>query len=145
MGFLTGKVTPDTKLDPKADLRASASFPRFTPAARRANRPLVDLLERVGKRKGATPAQVSLAWLLARKPWIVPIPGTTKLDHLDENLGALRVVLTPADVQEIEDGFARIGVQGARAPGPLLETHDVGANLGSSSAGGHGKSPLPKP
>jgi len=114
MGFLTGKVTPDTKLDPKADLRASASFPRFTPAARRANRPLVDMLERVGKRKGATPAQVSLAWLLARKPWIVPIPGTTKQGRMIENAGAADLRLSESDLSAIEQGASRIEPSGDR-------------------------------
>jgi aryl-alcohol dehydrogenase-like predicted oxidoreductase len=143
MGYLTGKVTPETPLDPKHDLRATAQFPRFTPEARRANRPVVDLLQSVGQRKNATPGQVALAWLLARKPWIVPIPGTTKLNHLEENLGAHQVELTAAEVKELEDGFAAIPVQGAQAPEALLAAHDIGANLGTSSAGGHGRSPLP--
>ena len=143
MGYLTGTVVPETPLDPVADLRASAAFPRFTSEARRANRPIVDLLERVGRRTDATPGQVALAWLLAKKPWIVPIPGTTKLDHLEENLGALDIQLSAEDIQEIDDGFASIQVQGARAPEPLLKTHDVGVNLGTSSAGGYGLSPLP--
>lgn len=142
MGYLTGAVAPSTTFDPALDMRAG--LPRFTPEARRANSRVVELLRRVGRRRDATPAQVALAWLLARRPWIVPIPGTTKLDHLDENLGALRVELTAADVEEIEDGFAEIRVQGARATEPLLERHDIGANLGTSSAGGHGKSPLPR-
>lgn len=144
MGYLTGKVTPETQLDPNSDLRASAGFPRFTPEARRANSSVVELLQRVGQRKEATPGQVELAWLLARKPWIVPIPGTTKLNHLEENLGALRVELTAADLKEIENGFAGIRVQGARAPADIREAHDIGADLGSSSVGGHGKSPLPR-
>jgi diketogulonate reductase-like aldo/keto reductase len=96
----------------------------------------------VGQRKDATPGQVALAWLLAKKPWIVPIPGTTKLNHLEENLGALKVQLSATDVKEIDDGFASIQVQGARAPEALLKNHDIGANLGTSSAGGHGLSPL---
>ncbi len=143
MGYLTGKITPETKFDSKYDLRASAGFPRFTPEAMRANRRIVDLLARVGKRKGATSGQVALAWLLAQKPWIVPIPGTTKLNHLEENLGALKVKLSAEDIKELEDGFASIQVQGARAPEALLAIHDIGANLGTSSAGGHGLSPLP--
>jgi hypothetical protein len=81
------------------------------------------------------------SWLLAKKPGIVPIPGTTKLNHLEENLGALKVQLSMMDVKEIDDGFAAIQVQGARAPEALLKVHDVGANLGTSSAGGHGRSP----
>jgi aryl-alcohol dehydrogenase-like predicted oxidoreductase len=140
MGYLTGKITSSTTFDPVADLRAG--FPRFTPEARRANWPVVELLQRVGRRKDATPGQVALAWLLAKKPWIVPIPGTTKLNHLEENLGALKVQLSAEDVKEIDEGFASIQVQGARAPEPLLKAHDIGANLGTSSAGGHGLSPL---
>jgi diketogulonate reductase-like aldo/keto reductase len=106
---------------------------------------VVELLRRVGMRKEATSGQIALAWLLTRSPAIVPIPGTTKLAHLEENLGALTVELTPEDVQEIEAGFAAIKVQGVRAPEALLKTHDIGANLGSSSAGTHGLSPLPAP
>jgi aryl-alcohol dehydrogenase-like predicted oxidoreductase len=140
MGYLTGAVTPTTALDPVSDLRAR--FPRFTPEARRANRPVVDLLERVGTRTNATSAQVALAWLLARKPWIVPIPGTTKLAHLDENLGALAVQLTPDDVREIEDGFSRLGVHGARTEDTLASGIDDGALMGTTSDGGHGRSPL---
>jgi aryl-alcohol dehydrogenase-like predicted oxidoreductase len=143
MGYLTGTVAAETPLDPEADLRASAAFPRFTPEARRANRPVIEMLERVGRRTEATPGQVALAWLLAQKPWIVPIPGTTTLDHLEENLGALDLSLTAEDITEIDEGFAAIEVQGARAPDPLLKTHDIGVNLGSSSSGGHGLSPLP--
>lgn len=141
MGYLTGKVTAQTRFDPAYDLRAR--FPRFTPEAIEANRDLVALLQRVGQRHDATPAQVALAWLLARRPWIVPIPGTTREAHLEENLGALRVVLAADDVKEIEQGFARMEVVGARAPEAQLEMHDAGANLGTSSQGGHGMSPLP--
>jgi aryl-alcohol dehydrogenase-like predicted oxidoreductase len=144
MGYLTGKVTPSTQFDPKADLRASANFPRFTPEARRANWALVELLQRVAKEKEATPAQIALAWLLTRKPFIVPIPGTTKLNHLEENLGGINVKLSAEDVRTIDDGFAKIDIQGKRAPDALLKIHDDGANIGSSSSGGHGKSPLPK-
>lgn len=143
MGYLTGKVTPETEFDPRSDLRESAKFPRFTPEARRANWPVVELLQRIGQRKQATSGQVALAWLLAKKPWIVPIPGTTKLNHMEENLGGLNVDLTAADVKEIEDGFTKINLQGARAPEALLKVHDIGANMGTSSAGGHGLSPLP--
>ncbi|WP_321422110.1 aldo/keto reductase [uncultured Methanobacterium sp.] len=143
MGYLTGKVNPSTSLDPIYDLRASARFPRFTPYALKVNWPVVELLELLGQRKDATPGQVALAWLLAKKPWIVPIPGTTKLDHLEENLGALKVQLSRDDVKEIDEAFASIHLQGARAPEELLKVHDIGANLGTSSAEGHGKSPLP--
>ena len=142
MGYLTGTITPSRTFDPALDMRAM--LPRFTPEARRANWPVVELLQRVGQREDATPGQVALAWLLARRPWIVPIPGTTKLNHLEENLGALRIELTADDVKEIEDGFAGIRVQGARATEELLARHHVGANLGTSLLGGHGKSPLPR-
>jgi aryl-alcohol dehydrogenase-like predicted oxidoreductase len=142
MGYLTGKITSSTTFDPVSDLRESHKFPRFTPEARKANWPVVEMLQRVGRRKDATPGQVALAWLLAKKSWIVPIPGTTKLNHLEENLGALKVQLSAEDVKEIEAGFAHIQVQGARAPEALLKAHDIGADLGSSSAGGHGLSPL---
>jgi aryl-alcohol dehydrogenase-like predicted oxidoreductase len=141
MGYLTGKVTPATTLDPKADLRVR--FPRFTPEARAANRPVVELLERIGQRKGATSGQVALAWLLAKKTFIVPIPGTTKLEHLKENLGALEVAITPDDVREIDDGFAKIGVQGARTNDANFAMIDVGAKLGTTSQGTSGNSPLP--
>jgi aryl-alcohol dehydrogenase-like predicted oxidoreductase len=144
MGYLTGTVTPATVFDPHADLRRSAAFPRFTPEARQANWPIVELLRRIGQKKNATPGQIALAWLLAKKPWIVPIPGTTRLEHLKENLGALNVKLSARDIEELEEGFRHIQVQGKRAPEALLATHDYGANLGTSSAGGHGLSPLPK-
>jgi hypothetical protein len=145
MGYTTGTITPSTQFDPQADLRASLSFPSFTPEARKANRPVVDLLQRIGRRKDATPGQIALAWLMAKKPWIVPIPGTTKLNRLEENLGALKVRLSAAEVKEIDDGFASRKVQGTRAPEALLKAHDIGANLGTSSAGGHGLSPPAKP
>ncbi len=140
MGYLTGTLTPLTEFRGR-DLRAG--FPRFTPEARRENWSLVELLQRVGGRKQATPGQVALGWLLARKPWIVPIPGTTKASHMEQNVNALQIELTAADMKDIEDGFIRIGVQGKRAPDALLASHDDGADLGTSSAGGHGKTPLP--
>jgi aryl-alcohol dehydrogenase-like predicted oxidoreductase len=112
-GFLTGKMDENTKLD-GADFRKI--LPRFTPEALKANQALVDLLGEVAKKKGATPAQIALAWLLAQKPWIVPIPGTTKLHRLEENIGAAAVELTANDVREIESAAAKIPVQGARYP-----------------------------
>jgi aryl-alcohol dehydrogenase-like predicted oxidoreductase len=142
MGYLTGTIIPSQTFDPALDMRAM--LPRFTPEARRANWPVVALLQRVGQRQNATPGQVALAWLLARRPWIVPIPGTTKLQHLEENLGALRIELTADEVKDIDEGFAGMRVQGARATEELLARHDVGANLGTSSVGGHGTSPLPR-
>jgi aryl-alcohol dehydrogenase-like predicted oxidoreductase len=112
-GFLTGKMDENTKLD-NSDFRNT--IPRFTPEAMKANRVLVDLLDQVAEGKKATPAQIALAWLLAQKPWIVPIPGTTKLHRLDENLGAAAVKLTANDLREIETAASRITVQGARYP-----------------------------
>lgn len=141
MGYLTGTVTPLTVHGP-ADLRAT--LPRFTPEARRANWRVVELLQRVGARKQATPGQIALAWLLTRKPWIVPIPGPTTQDHMEQNMDALQVQLGTADIKEIEDGFAQIRVQGARLNEPMLAMIDTGAKLGTSSKGGHGNSPLPR-
>ena len=112
-GFLTGKIDENTMFD-SSDFRNV--IPRFTPEARKANQAMIDLLSRVAKRKKATPAQIALAWLLARKPWIVPIPGTTKPERLDENLGAAAVELTPDDLREIESASSKITVQGARYP-----------------------------
>ncbi|MEF2277469.1 aldo/keto reductase [Deinococcus sp. YIM 134068] len=117
-GFLTGKIDAQTKLDP-TDFRAVS--PRFTPEAREANGGVVDLLTRIAGEKGATPAQVALAWLLAQKPWIVPIPGTKKVERLEENLGAADVQLTPDDLREIEEAASKITVQGARLPEGVLE------------------------
>ena len=112
-GFLTGKIDESTKFD-SSDFRNSV--PRFTPEARKANQALVDLLGVIAKRKNATPAQIALAWLLAQKPWIVPIPGTTKLHRLDENLESASLELTSNDIQEIESAASKITVQGARYP-----------------------------
>jgi aryl-alcohol dehydrogenase-like predicted oxidoreductase len=115
-GFLTGAMNENTKLD-STDFRST--LPRFTPEAMKANQALVDLLGTIAKRKQATPAQIALAWLLAQKPWIVPIPGTTKLNRLDENNGAVMVKLTPEDLQEIDSAASKITVQGARYPEKL--------------------------
>ena len=112
-GFLTGKINENTAFD-SSDFRNK--LPRFSPEARKANEALVDLLARIGERKKATPAQIALAWLLARKPWIVPIPGTTKLPRLEENIGAVAVVLTPDDLGEIDRAASKITVQGDRYP-----------------------------
>jgi aryl-alcohol dehydrogenase-like predicted oxidoreductase len=112
-GFLTGKINEDTKFD-SSDFRNI--IPRFTPEARKANQALVDLLGKIAERKKATPAQIALAWLLAQKPWIVPIPGTTKLHRLEENIGAVSVELTPGDLRDINDAASKITVQGARYP-----------------------------
>jgi aryl-alcohol dehydrogenase-like predicted oxidoreductase len=110
-GFLTGAMNENSKLD-SSDFRST--LPRFTPDAMKANQALIDLLGTMGKRKRATPAQIALAWLLAQKPWIVPIPGTTKLHRLDENVGAVSVELTPDDLREIETAAAKIKIKGAR-------------------------------
>jgi aryl-alcohol dehydrogenase-like predicted oxidoreductase len=112
MGYLTGKMDGRTRVDPRTDLRAE--FERFTPENLAANQPVVDLLKRLAEQKNATPAQIALAWLLARKPWIVPIPGTRNVDHLNENLGAINIRLTPADLREIETASAKITVHGGR-------------------------------
>jgi aryl-alcohol dehydrogenase-like predicted oxidoreductase len=112
-GFLTGQINEETAFD-SSDIRSTV--PRFTPEARKANQALVDLLRGIGDRKNATPAQIALAWLLALKPWIVPIPGTTKLGRLEENLGAAGVQLTAADLRDIDSAASAITVQGARYP-----------------------------
>jgi aryl-alcohol dehydrogenase-like predicted oxidoreductase len=115
-GFLTGTISADTTFESR-DLRNIV--PRFTQEARAANQALVDLLSRIAVRKQATPAQIALAWLLRQKPWIVPIPGTTKLHRLQENLGAVAIELTTSDQQEIENALANLTVQGERYP-PFL-------------------------
>jgi aryl-alcohol dehydrogenase-like predicted oxidoreductase len=116
-GFLTGKIDAATKFA-STDFRAS--FPRFTPEAREANQALVDLLNQIAQRKKATPAQIAIAWLLAQKPWIVPIPGTRKLERVKENIGAAEVQLTPSDLAEIATAASKINVQGARLPEAIL-------------------------
>ena len=115
-GFLTGKMNENTTFD-SSDFRNT--LPRFTPQARKANQALVDMLGEIAKRKKATPAQISLAWLLAQKPWIVPIPGTTKLKRLEENIGAAAIELTQDDLRDIENAASEINVQGARYPEKL--------------------------
>ncbi|HEY4740559.1 MAG TPA: aldo/keto reductase [Candidatus Acidoferrales bacterium] len=115
-GFLTGKIDENTTFD-KSDFRNSV--PRFTPENRKANQAVVDLLTRIAKEKGATPAQIALAWLLAQKPWIVPIPGTTKLSRLDENIGSLEIKLTSDDLREINTAASKITIEGERYPEQL--------------------------
>ncbi len=112
-GYLTGKVDENTTFD-RSDIRNQ--LPRYTPEARKANRVLIDLLTRIGEQEGATPAQIALAWLLAQKPWIVPIPGSRKLERLDENISAVAVELTPDDLREIESALSKVTIQGARYP-----------------------------
>jgi aryl-alcohol dehydrogenase-like predicted oxidoreductase len=115
-GFLTGHISEDTKFD-ESDFRNIV--PRFTPENRKANQAFVDLLGKFAQQKKATPAQIALAWLLAKKPWIVPIPGTTKLHRLEENIGATNVELSPDDLRELEAAASNIAVQGARYPEEL--------------------------
>nr|WP_239472336.1 aldo/keto reductase [Streptomyces sp. NEAU-S7GS2] len=115
-GFLTGKIDSSTSL---ADNDLRRLLPRFSPEARQANQVLVDLLQQIADDKGATPAQIALAWVLAQKPWFVPIPGTTKLQRLEENLGALDVELTTGDLHRIEEAAANIRIQGERLPEQL--------------------------
>jgi aryl-alcohol dehydrogenase-like predicted oxidoreductase len=117
-GFLTGKIDTNTTFD-ATDFRNIS--PRFTPEARAANQAVVDLLRKIADQKGGTPAQVALAWLLAQKPWIVPIPGTTKIHRLEENLGAVNIELTVGDLQEINSAAAKIEVHGARLPEAVLK------------------------
>jgi len=117
-GFLTGQIDENTKFD-ATDFRNLV--PRFSPESRKANMALVGLVKSVAARKGATPAQVALAWLLAQKPWIVPIPGTTKLHRLEENLGAVKVELTEADLKEIDEASASLKLEGARLPEAMLK------------------------
>ena len=112
-GFLTGKIDENAKFD-STDFRST--LPRFTPEGLKANQALIHLLARIGERKQATPAQIALAWLLAQKPWIVPIPGTTKLHRLDENVGAVSVELKPGDLRDIDEAASKITVEGARYP-----------------------------
>jgi len=115
-GFLTGKISEDTQFD-KTDFRNIV--PRFTPENRKANQAMVDMVGKFAQQKKVTPAQIALAWLLAQKPWIVPIPGTTKLHRLEENIGAVNVQLTPTEVRELESAASKIAVQGARYPEAL--------------------------
>ena len=112
-GYLTGKIDENTTF---ASVDIRSRLPRYTPEARKANRVVIDLLASIGEQKGATPAQIALAWLLAQKPWIVPIPGSRKLERLDENIGALAVEFTSDDLREIESALSKITVQGARYP-----------------------------
>jgi aryl-alcohol dehydrogenase-like predicted oxidoreductase len=111
-GYLTGKINTETKFDPEKDMRSG--FPRFSRENIAANTPIVDLLKRIAEQKNATPAQISLAWLLAQNLWLVPIPGTRSIDHLNENLGAINVALSQADLREIETALSEIKVHGGR-------------------------------
>jgi aryl-alcohol dehydrogenase-like predicted oxidoreductase len=117
-GFLTGKITADTKFDSATDLRAS--FPRFTPEAIKANMPVLEMIARIANRKNATPVQIALAWLLAQKPFIVPIPGMDKIEYIDDNLQSINVELTAHDLKEVSDEMAKITLHGARLNEGLL-------------------------
>ncbi len=117
-GYLTGKIDENTTF---ASVDIRSRLPRYTPEALKANRVVIDLLARIGEQKGATPAQIALAWLLAQKPWIIPIPGSRKIERLDENIGALAVELKPDDLQEIKSAIAKITVQGDRYPEHLAK------------------------
>lgn len=117
-GYLTGKIDENTTF---ANVDIRSQLPRYTPDAMKANRVVIDLLEQIGEQKEATPAQIALAWLLAQKAWIVPIPGSRKLERLEENIGALAVELTPDDLREIENAISKITVQGARYPQALQQ------------------------
>jgi aryl-alcohol dehydrogenase-like predicted oxidoreductase len=141
MGYLTGTIRPEYKFK-EGDLRISAKFPRFSDEAMQKNRPVLEILERMAHKKGATPGQIDFAWLLARKPFIVPIPGTTNFDHMMENLNAFKIKLTPEEIKELETEFAKVEVFGKRAPEAIMAAHDIGADFGTSSIGGTGKSPL---
>lgn len=121
-GFLTGKITRGMTFDDPNDLRKD--FPRFTPEAMEANFKVVDFLNGLAARKGSTPAQIALAWLLAQKPWIVPIPGGTKIEHLDDNLPAAGLVLTAGDLREIDNAFATIDIKGAALSAALAAATD---------------------
>lgn len=139
-GYLTGTVPASATFAKGIDLRAT--MPRFTHEAMIANRPVVALLEKVARRHGVLPGQIALAWLLARKPWIVPIPGTTKIAHLRENVAAAQIKFTTQDMQEIEAGYAALNIVGERSAPAVMGLIDVGARAGTSSEGGHGLSPL---
>ena len=117
-GFLTGTITPDTKFDPNTDLRAN--FPRFTQEAMKANMPVVDLLRNFAQKKGVNPVQIALAWLLAQKPWIVPIPGMDKVEYIDDNLKSIEIELTTEDLNEIDEQLSQINIHGERLDAGLL-------------------------
>ena len=143
MGYLTGTVTPDYQFA-QGDIRKNSNFPRFTKEALERNRGIIALLQKVGQRYDSTSGQVALAWLLAKKSFIVPIPGTRLIPNMQENIGAAKVKLSTADMNELEAGFANIGVFGDRAPENLKASHDTGTSLGTSSKGTNGKTPLPE-
>lgn len=137
MGYFAGGVSPTTVFDEK-DMRSM--MPRFTVEARKANQPLLDLVVGIARQNGSSPGQIALAWLLSRKPWVVPIPGTTKVGHMRQNIAAADLNLSAEDLQTLDAGFRRIGVVGERSTPNLLKVHDIGANAGTSSIGTGGAS-----
>jgi aryl-alcohol dehydrogenase-like predicted oxidoreductase len=143
MGYLTGMVKPDYQFS-AGDIRKNLNFPRFTKEALLKNQSLVELLSKVGEKHQATSGQIALAWLLAKKPFIVPIPGTRIISHMQENMRAVNVKLSENDINELETRFTKIGVYGDRAPENLKASHDIGTSLGTSSIGTLGKTPLQK-
>ncbi len=143
MGYLAGAVKSGYNFY-KNDLRFSAKLPRFTDEAMLKNKPIITILENMAAKKKVTPAQISLAWLLARKSFIVPIPGSANLIHIEENMGAAAIELSESEMQQLETAFALEKVYGHRASESLVAAHDLGVNIGSSSIGTNGKSPLPK-
>ncbi|WP_082738237.1 aldo/keto reductase [Chryseobacterium sp. CCH4-E10] len=143
MGYLSGQIAQGFPFR-KDDLRVTASFPRFTDENMMKNSPIVNILQKMAHEKDATPAQIDLAWLLSKKPFIVPVPGTTNPNHLDENLAAVNVVLSESEIMQLENAFLKETVFGNRAPETIAAVHDIGVNIDSSSKGTNGKSPLPK-
>ncbi len=143
MGYLTGAIMPDFPFH-ENDLRKTANFPRFTDEAMQQNRPIVDILQNMAQQKGATSGQISLAWLMAKRPFIVPIPGTTNIAHMQENIAAAHITLTIEEFNELEDRFAQIEIVGERAPEHLKSNHDIGVDIGSSSKDTYGGTPLPQ-
>ncbi|MEL4306818.1 aldo/keto reductase [Joostella sp. CR20] len=142
MGYLTGNVTPNYQFA-EGDIRKNLNFPRFTKEAIEKNQPIIKLLDEVAANYDATPGQIALAWLMTKKTFIVPIPGTRIDAHMKENLGAYKVKLTREDFNFLENGFNKLHVYGDRAPKRLKESHDYGTSFGASSKGTNGKTPLP--
>ena len=143
MGYLSGQFAQGFPFR-ENDLRVTAGFPRFSDENMIKNRPIVNILQKMAMEKDATPIQINLAWLLAKSPNIVPIPGTTNPNHLEENLASVNVKLTEEDMKTLESAFAKETVYGNRAPETISAAHDIGVDLGSSSKGTNGKSPLRK-
>jgi len=141
MGYLSGQFAQGFPFRDN-DLRVTAKFPRFSDENMMRNRPIVNILQKMAHEKNATPIQIGLAWLLAKKPFIVPIPGTINLNHLDENNASVNVELTKEDMKTLENAFVKETIYGSRAPEVLKEAHDIGVNFGTTSKGTNGKAPL---